>query len=193
MAWQPPSIGERPVLLQGAGVLGRRIAAVFISGGYNVHLYDLSAESLHAAADLIESDKADITAKLTGLTAAKCGTCTVFDDLPSAAKDAWLAVEAVAENIDLKVDVIGRLDEVCPRDCIIGSNSSSFRSSLMVDKVSDSRRKLVCNIHFTMPPDTRSVELMTDGSTYPEIFPFLEKVHRGCGMLPATAVKESTG
>jgi len=64
----------------------------------------------------------------------------------------------------------------------------------MLAKVaSKERRRLICNIHFTMPPGIRTVELMTDGETYPAIFPFLSEVLSKCGMLPATARKESTG
>lgn len=39
----------------------------------------------------------------------------------------------------------------------------------------------------------RTVELMTDGETEEGVFPFLTGVLEGCGMLPATAKKESTG
>lgn len=193
MAWQSPAIGSRPVLLLGAGVLGRRIACVFIAGGYNVNIYDLSPETRRAALDFVETQKVEFASKLTNSPASECGTCTVFDDLVSAAKDAWLVIEAIPEKIELKIDAFGQLDSLCPQDCILGSNSSSFRSSLMVDKVSDDRRRLVCNIHFSMPPEIKTVELMTAGQTHTEVFPFLEDILRDCGMLPATAVKESTG
>ena len=193
MAWQPPTIGSRPITVLGGGVLGRRIATVFIAAGYNVNTYDLSPECRQAASDYVEAEKATYASKLTGSSAATCGTYTVFDDLAPAVKDAWLVVEAIPERIELKIDVFGQLDKLCPADCILGSNSSSFRSSLMLDKVSAERRRLVCNIHFTMPPDICTVELMTSGNTYEEVFPFLTKVLAGSGMLPATAVKESTG
>lgn len=193
MSWQVPAVECRPIVVLGAGVLGRRIACVFVAGGYNVHIYDLSPESRQAAADYVEAQKTEFASQLTGSTAADCGNFAVFDDLWSAAQNAWLVVEAIPEKVELKVDAFGKLDSFCPVDCIFGSNSSSFRSSLMVGKVSDKRRRLVCNIHFTMPPVVRTVELMTSGNTYPEVFPFLEKVLRECGMLPATAVKESTG
>ncbi|MBE3044612.1 hypothetical protein IMZ48_19015 [Candidatus Bathyarchaeota archaeon] len=192
MAWQPPTVGSRPVAVLGAGVLGRRIACSFIAGGYNVNIYDLSPASLQDAADYVQAH-ADEFAAFRPSNSGNYGTCNVFDDLSASAKDAWLVVEAIPERIELKVDVFGKLDSICPPDCILGSNSSSYRSSLMVGKVSDERRRLVCNIHYTMPPQIRTVELMTAGQTHPEVFSFLEDVLRGCGMIPATAVKESTG
>lgn len=121
------------------------------------------------------------------------GSYAAFDDLGAAVQEAWLVIEAIPERLELKVNVFEELDRKSPADCIFGSNSSSFRSSLMVAKTRNSRRPLICNIHFTMPPDVRSVELMTDGETHPAIFPFLSEILRRCGMLPVTARKESTG
>lgn len=194
MTWQRPSIGSRPVVVLGGGVLGRRIASVFVSGGYNVHIYDLSPETLRAAADYVEDQKAVYAALVPNSSRpAQPGTLSTFDNLSSAVKNAWLIVEAIPEKLELKIDVYGELDSLCPKDCIFGSNSSSFRSSLMADKIPDERRRLLCNSHFTMPPDILTVELMTSGTTYPEVFPFLTEVLEGCGMLVATAVKESTG
>ncbi|KAK4155077.1 hypothetical protein C8A00DRAFT_32068 [Chaetomidium leptoderma] len=170
MTWQPPTVGERPVVVLGAGVLGRRIACCFLAGGYNVHSYDTFSESLQGAAHF-----------------------KAYDDLEAAVKEAFLIIEAVPEKLQLKIDMFGELDKKCPADCVIGSNSSSFKSSLMLDKISPERRKLICNVHFTMPPEIRTVELMTDGETHPEVLSYLTEVLARCGMLPVTAKKESTG
>lgn len=194
MTWQPLSIGSRPVIVLGGGVLGRRIASVFTAGGYNVNIYDLSPETLRAAADYVEDQKAVYAALVPRSSRpAEPGTCTTFNSLPSAVKDAWLIVEAIPEKLELKVDIFEQLDSLCPKDCIFGSNSSSFRSSLMASKLSDERCRLLCNIHFTMPPEVLTVELMTSGRTHPEVFSVLTKVLEGAGMLVVTAVKESTG
>lgn len=97
------------------------------------------------------------------------------------------------ENLDLKIATLAELDQIVQSDCIIGSNSSSYKSSELISKVDPSRRNRVCNIHYTMPPNVRLVELMTDGETDPEIFNLLTRLHEDIGMLPATARKESTG
>jgi 3-hydroxyacyl-CoA dehydrogenase len=44
-----------------------------------------------------------------------------------------------------------------------------------------------------MPPQMLIVELMTDGHTYPEIFPFLTTQLKVAGLHPIVALKESTG
>ncbi|KAJ4300647.1 hypothetical protein N0V88_003332 [Collariella sp. IMI 366227] len=195
MVWQRPLIGSRPVAVLGAGVLGRRIACTFVAGGYNVHIRDPSAEARTAAIQYIDENKQQYAQNLpVSVGVVRPGIYAAFEDIPSAVSGAWLVVEAVPEKIELKIETFAELDRAAPSDCILGSNSSSFKSSLMLDKVANrDRRRLICNIHYTMPPDIRTVELMTDGETEPAIFPFLSDILTKCGMLPATARKESTG
>ncbi|KAK4208589.1 hypothetical protein QBC37DRAFT_452331, partial [Rhypophila decipiens] len=197
MTWTPPAIGSRPVVVLGAGVLGRRIACTFVAAGYNVHIRDPFPSARDAAIQYIDENKQEYAKFSSGRPDADItdpfGSYAAFEDIQSAVQDAWLVVEAVPEKLELKISTFGELDRYAPPDCIFGSNSSAFKSSLMLDQVSAARRKLVCNIHYTMPPTIRTVELMTDGETEPAVFSFLSEVLRNCGMLPATARKESTG
>lgn len=195
MTWQTPSIGHRPVAVLGAGVLGRRIACSFVAGGYNVHIRDPSAEARGAAIQYIDENKHLYARNVpSSAGAVQPGSYAAYEDIPTAVGEAWLVVEAVPEKIELKIDTFAELDRTTPADCILVSNSSSFKSSLMLDKIANKeRRRLVCNMHFTMPPEIRTVELMTDGETEPAVFPFLSDVLAKCGMLPATARKQSTG
>jgi 3-hydroxybutyryl-CoA dehydrogenase len=50
----PADVDERPVVIDGAGTLGRRIAAVYSGGGSDVRIFDLSAEQREAARDYVE-------------------------------------------------------------------------------------------------------------------------------------------
>ncbi|KAF9887013.1 hypothetical protein FE257_010629 [Aspergillus nanangensis] len=181
----------RPIVVLGAGVLGRRIASVFVAGGYTVHIRDPSAPALQAASEYIDAHREDFTV-YTPLQPPS-GTFDIFTDIPPAVKDAWLVVEAVPEKLPLKISTFAEVDRHAPADCIIASNSSSFKSRLMVDEVSDDRKKKVLNMHFTMPPAIRTVELMTDGETESELFPMLSQVLKECGTVPVTARRESTG
>lgn len=72
-------------------------------------------------------------------------------------------MKVVPERLELKTETFAELDAKAPPVCILASNSSPFKSSLMVSKVSPGRRSMVLNVHFTMPPAIRTVELMTDG------------------------------
>lgn len=213
---------DRPVAVISGGVLGRRIACVFVAAGYHVHIRDTSPEALKTAVQYIDAHKEEYsmmprickekekapepdnvdekrsessTSKvdLESYTHAPFGNYKTFTDLEPTVSNAWLAIEAVPEKLDLKIDTFAELDAAAPSDCILGSNSSSFKSSLMVSKISPERRKRMLNIHFAMLPAIRTVELMTNGETDSEIFPYLEDVLGECGMLPVTARCESTG
>ncbi|KAI9367273.1 hypothetical protein BJX61DRAFT_551568 [Aspergillus egyptiacus] len=183
---------SRSITVLGAGVLGRRIASAFVAGGHKVHLRDPSPDALSAAGEFIDANRAQFTA-LTPTPHPVSGSYETFTEISAAVADSWLVIEAVPERLPLKIETFGEVDRHAPAECIIASNSSSFKSRLMLDDVSAERRKRVLNMHFTMPPAIRTVELMTDGETEPELFDTLTELLRGCGMIPVTARKESTG
>lgn len=190
----PTNYASRPVVLLGAGVLGRRIACVFVAGGYTVHIRDPSTQALADAGAFIDANQAEFaTFTKTNPSGASCGTYQTFTEIQPAVADAWLVIEAVPEKLPLKISTFAEVDTHSPADCIIVSNSSSFKSRLMLDEVRPARRQRAANMHFTMPPGIRTVELMTSGETAPQLFPFLTRVLDECGMIPVTARKESTG
>lgn len=186
---------DRPVAILGAGVLGRRIGCMFIAAGYNVHVRDPSPEALNAAKQYIEDHKEEFLLALRPSTQKTpvFGNCTTYTEIEPAVSNAWLVIEAIPEKLELKIETFAEVDAKAPADCIIGSNSSSFKSSLMIERVSRARRNRVLNVHFTMPPDIRTVELMTCGQTDQEVLLRVGDVLKKCGMTPVTARKESTG
>ncbi|KAL1655376.1 hypothetical protein SLS61_001839 [Didymella pomorum] len=126
-------------------------------------------------------------------TAARAGNVQVFEDLEQAVANAWFVIEAVPEKLDLKISTFATLEQLAPKDCILATNSSSYKSSEMITKVSDQTKCRVLNTHYYMPPENMVVELMTDGFTDSAIFPFLSERFRDSGAKPYVARKESTG
>jgi 3-hydroxyacyl-CoA dehydrogenase len=96
---------------------------------------------------------------LRASTSAPFGICKTFTEIEPAVANAWLVIEAVPEILQLKIDTLAELDKLAPKDCFIGSNSSSFKSKLMLVNVAPERFEKVFNIHFAMPPVIRTVEL----------------------------------
>jgi len=182
----------RPIIVLGAGVLGCRIASVLLAGGHLVNLRDPSADALTAAGKFIESHRDEFRA-IVPAPSSKSGNYRLLEDLSTSVQNAWLVIECVPERLELKISTFGEVDRYAPGDCIIASNSSSYKSRQMLDDVRPARRERVLNMHFTMPPAIRTVELMTDGETLPELFPQLSELLRECGMIPVTAQVESTG
>jgi len=55
----PVDVDQRPVVIDGAGTLGRRIASVYAAGGSDVRIFDISAEQRDAARDYVEEHIAE--------------------------------------------------------------------------------------------------------------------------------------
>lgn len=189
--WTAPAIATRPLAILGAGVLGRRIAATWLAAGYNVNIRDPSEAQRNAATAYIQSSPTDF--ECLTKDARSPGTLEMFSDLGPAVQNAWFVLEAVPEKLSLKIDVMEELDKLVSPDCIIGSNSSSYKSSKMLEKVRPETRARICNVHYQMPPKANTVEIMTDGQTHPEIIQFMYDRLEDAGMLPVIARKESTG
>ncbi len=186
----PSNVDTRPVAVIGGGTLGRRIAAMFAAGGADVRIFDLSAAQ-RAAAVVYATEQAPGIRDRLGLTAPHTGTVEATADLPGAVERAWMVVEAVPEKRDLKTDVLGTLDRLAAADAILASNSSSFATSELIDKVEHVER--VLNTHYQMPPDLNAVELMSDGSTDEHIIPVLMAKLPQYGLVPFHVRGQSDG
>ncbi|KAH8799803.1 3-hydroxyacyl-CoA dehydrogenase-like protein [Xylogone sp. PMI_703] len=190
--WQSLAINSRPLAILGAGVLGRRIAASWVAGGYNVVIRDLSEEQLKAAALFIDNNVSSF-AQILKTSNRRPGNYKVTSNLVEAVSDAWFVIEAIPEKLDLKITTFEELSRSAPHDCILGSNSSSYKSSLMVKSIADDAKHRSLNVHYTMPPGNRIVELMTSTYTDEGVFQVLVERHKDIGLLPVIARKESTG
>ena len=115
-----------------------------------------------------------------------------MDSLEGAAADAWLVVEAIPERPELKKTVVfGELDRLAAPDAILASNSSSIPTSQVIGKVQHPER--VLNMHFQMPPQLNSVELMSCGKTDDSAIDALMQTMPRYGMVPFRVRRESDG
>ncbi|KAH0023791.1 3-hydroxyacyl-CoA dehydrogenase-like protein, partial [Aureobasidium melanogenum] len=181
------AIKGRPVAVLGGGVLGRRIACVWAAAGYTVHIRDPSEEQRNAAIHYVEQNIASYAKTISN---SKPGKAVAFEDLEPAVKDAWTVIEAVPEKLEIKIDTFADLAKLTKKDCLLVSNSSSYKSGEMLDKVDEATKKRILNTHYMMPPDNRIVELMTDGFTDEAIFPFYVERLKECGEIWAAIKRE---
>ena len=186
----PEDVHERPVTIDGAGTLGRRIATVFAAGGSDVRVFDASAEQGEAGRDYVEQHIAEVRQTLD-LRPDRTGRVEVAGDLSRAVDGAWLVIESVPERVDLKIDVFGDLDRLAAPDAILATNSSSLPSRLVIDKVRHPER--VLNMHYQQPPELNAVELMSCGRTDPEIIDALMDRLPDYGLAPFRVRRESDG
>ncbi|KAK7756488.1 hypothetical protein SLS62_001322 [Diatrype stigma] len=189
-AFTIPNPAGRPLAVLGGGVLGRRIACVWAAGGFDVNIYDPSAEQRASALHYVE---ASISQYPASAPRGQAGAVRALGDLTAAIQNAWLVVECVPERLPVKHETFEKLEASAPADAILCTNSSSYKSREVAATLRPETRARVLNMHYMMPPKARVVELMTCGETAPEIFPFLFDHLTVLGMKPVVAKKESTG
>jgi 3-hydroxyacyl-CoA dehydrogenase len=160
-----------------------------VSAGYNVQVRDPSPEQRADCVAYVEENVASYAEK----TGKANGGIKAFENLQEAVCNAWLTIEAVPEKLQLKIDTFAELDKFAPTDCILASNSSSYKSSEMLDQVLEQTKPRILNMHYYMPPQVMVVELMTSGFTQPAIFQFLVDRSKEAATIPYVARKESTG
>ncbi|RNF40209.1 3-hydroxyacyl-CoA dehydrogenase [Planococcus salinus] len=113
----------------GSGVMGRGIAYTAALGGYSVTLNDIKETALDNAKQYIEkemnksAERGYISAEAVNTALSNITYTTDFD---AAAQNADVVVEAVLENMDLKIDVFKRLDEKCPPHTLLATNTSTM-------------------------------------------------------------------
>lgn len=208
--WNPQDYRTRPVTILGGGVLGRRVgkpilstytvtnkytnetACVWSSAGYATRIFDPSPDQRQAAITYI-TENAPSYAQRTAIQ--PNNDIHAFNNLGDAVSTAWLVIEAVPEKLALKIDTFAELATLAPADCILASNSSSYKTSEMLEKIAPEAeaRTRILNTHYYMPPGNMIVELMTNGHTSASIFPFLVERSREAALVPYVARKESTG
>ena len=179
---------SRPTAVIGSGTLGMRIALMLASSGGEVRLYDPKPAQLDIAKRFIDSELPKLVKARAGAVA---GRVVYAKDLEPAIADTWMVVEAVPELLDLKKTIFGELDRLAPKDAILASNSSSYPSSQIIDRVKNPSR--VANTHYYMPPEEIAVEVMSCGKTTDAVIADLMDRLPLYGLVPFHVRKESVG
>lgn len=207
--WKPPTdegLKQRPVLVVGAGNIGRRVALVWASNTRPVTIYDISPSALQSATEYITDNLAAYcTARGTHpghvRTTSDLRTATTTSGFP--ARDAagaitaeehtkapWLAIECLPESLPLKTSVLALLERSLPADCVLASNSSSLTTAEMAAEGPLDHPHRLLNTHYFIPPRNRMVELMSSGATAPPIFSFLAAQMRRVGFAPVIVPRD---
>jgi 3-hydroxybutyryl-CoA dehydrogenase len=166
----------------GAGQMGSGIAQVAAASGYDVFLYDISAESLTKAVNtitascdrLIKKDAMKVEDKEKLLKRIK--TTTQFGDL--APVD--FAIEAVTENENLKSEIFKKLDQTVKAGSILATNTSSI--SITKIAAVTKRPDKVVGMHFMNPvPLMKLVEGIKGLTTSDETFKLTRELSEKMG------------
>jgi len=153
----------------GAGVMGNGIAHVFSLKEYDVLLNDINEEILKKAIDTISANmdrqiKKEVITQIQKENALKrIKTTTSLSDF----KDCDIIIEAVIEDIETKINVFKKLDEIVKEDAIFASNTSSISITLLASNTK--RPEKFIGMHFFNPvPLMKLVEVVKGERTSEE-------------------------
>lgn len=108
-----------------------------------------------------------------------------------------MVIDCLPEDLALKKSILAAVEKHLRKDCILATNSSSFRAEVLADAVPASVRGRVLNTHYFIPPRNRMVEIMSTTHTAEAetMFPFLAAQMRRVGLEPVIvpAGLQSTG
>jgi 3-hydroxybutyryl-CoA dehydrogenase len=183
------------VCIIGAGIMGSGIAQLIASYGYKVNLVDLTEDLLKNAKNSIEKNldrffvSKNKISKEEAVQILKRINLTVKKE--DAIKDVQLVIEAIFEDMKLKQELFCELDQLCPENVILASNTSSLSITDIASKAKNQER--IVGIHFFNPaPVMKLIELIKGKKTSNEIFEMSKKFSVSLDKTVVT-VKDSPG
>ncbi len=189
-----PSADDKPQLrheinlvgVVGTGTMATGIVEVFAKSGYDVVYVGRSQAKVDAVRDTIErsldkaiqrgkleeSAKEQVLGRLTGSTS--------LDDL----SEVDIAVEAIAEDLQIKTTLFENLDEICKPGAILATTTSSL--PIISCAQATKRPQDVVGMHFFNPaPIMKLVEVVSTVSTSDDVS---ETTRALCGKVGKVAV-----
>ena len=146
------------IAVLGAGTMGARIAAHFANAGIPAYLLDIvppgtdsSARNKIAAAGLDAALTSKPAAFFESSLASMVTIGNFEDDLKKLAEVDWI-IEAVVENLDIKRDLLKKVEAVRRPGTIVTTNTSGLPVARIVEGFSDDFRRCWFGTHFFNPP-----------------------------------------
>ncbi len=175
----------------GAGTMGSGIAQAFAqTPGYEVYLCDINEEFAANGKKRIASgfekrvakgkmEQGDADAILAKITTGVKTICTDCD----------LVVEAALEVMDIKKQTFKELQDICPKECIFATNTSS----LSITEIGAGLDRPVIGMHFFNPaPVMKLVEVIAGIKTPDEMVAKIKGITEEIGKTPVQ-VNEAPG
>ncbi|GAB2497147.1 3-hydroxyacyl-CoA dehydrogenase [Nocardiopsis aegyptia] len=169
----------------GLGTMGAGIAEVFARAGFNVIGVEIDQAALDRGRGHVDKSlsRAVSRGKLTEEERAGIDARLSFTTSREDLADADFVVEAVPERMDIKRDVFGDLDRICPPGTILATNTSSL--SVTEIAALTGRPDKVVGLHFFNPaPVMKLAEVITTVSTSSDTVDVVTEVAKRIGKTP---------
>ena len=186
-------MNTKKVGVLGAGTMGAGIAQVCANSGIPVVMVDVEESILakgirgiyRAWEKAVEKQKLSEEEKQARMSLIEINT-----DI-SSFFDCDLIIEAIIEDIEIKKKVFKQMDEICPKDTILATNTSAL--SITEIAAATARPDKVIGMHFFNPvPAMKLVEVIPGADTAEETVDMVSSLAKEIGKEPVRA-KETPG
>jgi 3-hydroxybutyryl-CoA dehydrogenase len=161
---------EKVVVVGGGGLMGSGIAQVVAQAGLLVTIVEVDQAAIDRGLGRIERslgllvERERVTQDQADATRTRISSSTSLEEAGAAADH---AIETVIEDIEVKTDVLRRLDTVCREEVVLASNTSQFPISRLA--ATTQRPDRVIGSHwFNPPPVMNLIELVRGVETSDE-------------------------
>jgi 3-hydroxybutyryl-CoA dehydrogenase len=185
----------KTVAVVGAGNMGQGIAQVFAQAGRWVNLTDVNEAAVEQSLKRIRRN-VDVCVE-GGLISPENGDAAVsairpFTRLLETLEEADYVVEAVSEVLELKQRLFCKMDEACPPDVILASNTSGLRIADIASGMTHPER--AATNHFWMPAHLIPiVEVVGGERTNPEVVRICCELLAEAGKKPVVVCRDVPG
>ncbi len=171
------------ITVLGAGTMGRGIAHVSALAGYETRLYDTAGAALEKAESSIHRNLAkgvELRKIDAGAAERAKGLLHLHASLPEAVGGAGLIIEAVPEEMALKIETFRAVALHAPQEAIFASNTSALSITEMA--AASGRPERFAGMHFFNPVHLmRLIELVRGLETSRETLDALSRVGERMG------------
>lgn len=183
------------ICVLGAGFISPGVALVFAARKFNVSIYARRQEALTAAISSIRTNLTMLSDN--GLfpkseIETAVGRVKTTTDLGEAANGAQMVIECLSEDMPLKQKFFQDLDNMCPPEVILASNTSVMSITEIATK--STRRDRIVGTHFWNPPYIIPlVEVTKANDTSDETMDITYQVMQNAGKKPVKCMKDVPG
>ena len=175
----------------GAGTMGSGIAQAFAqTEGYEVFLCDINEEfAANGKNKIAKSLEKRVAKGKMEQAAADAILAKITTGVKTICTDCDLIVEAALENMEIKKQTFKELQDICKKDCIFATNTSS----LSITEIGAGLDRPVIGMHFFNPaPVMKLVEVIAGLNTPDEVVEKIKAISTEIGKTPVQ-VNEATG
>jgi 3-hydroxybutyryl-CoA dehydrogenase len=178
----------------GAGTMGRGIAYAAALGGYRTILEDVMPETLEKGMMWIKESLGEGVSRGKVEASARDAALALIEtssSVESVCREADFLIEAVPEEMELKLELFTLFDKFAKPNAILASNTSSLSVAEMAEMTY--RSELCVGMHFFNPvPKMRLIEIVKAPKTSDETIAICRQVGGRMGK-EVVVVKESPG